>query len=49
MGTEPRWSGSFRDVVWDRGIHGDLAGLAYRVIRFLDERARWAKFAPGTF
>ncbi len=28
----------WHDGVWDQGIHGDIAGLAYRVIRFLDER-----------
>lgn len=33
--VQSRWR---KDGTWDDAIHGDIAGLAYRVIRFLDER-----------
>ena len=33
--VQSRWR---KDGTWDDTIHGDIAGLAYRVIRFLDER-----------
>ena len=33
--VQSRWR---KDGTWDDAIHGDISGLAYRVIRFLDER-----------
>ncbi len=33
--VQSRWR---KDGTWDDAIHGDIAGLAYRVIRFLDQR-----------
>lgn len=33
--VQSRWR---KDGTWDDAIHGDIAGLAYRVMRFLDKR-----------